>query len=196
MIFIQQVNNLKIKQMKKLLLKKLAILAIAILAMSLPTVAQQKGDMAAGAQLAIGMGDEITNFGIGAKFQYNVTDPIRLEGSFTFFMPKKYKEHSSEIKVSFWDLNLNAHYLFPIANQITVYPLAGLGIQGWKAKAEASYYGYSVSASTSGSDVAFNLGGGIDYALTDQLVLNGELKYKISGDWNRFIISVGAAYRF
>ncbi|MDR0969367.1 MAG: porin family protein [Lentimicrobiaceae bacterium] len=175
--------------MKKSLLKKIAITAIAILTMSLPAIAQQKGDMAAGAQLAIGMGDEITNFGIGAKFQYNVTDPIRLEGSFTFFMPK---EQVADVKVSFWDLNVNAHYLFPIANQITVYPLAGLGIQGCKVK--TSYGGYSASASD--SDIAINLGGGIDYALTDQLVLNGELKYKISGDWDRFIISVGVAYRF
>jgi len=58
--------------------------------------------------------------GLGAKFQYNLTAPIRLEGSFTYFLEKNY--------TSMWDLNANVHYLFPVSNEVTVYPLAGLGI--------------------------------------------------------------------
>jgi outer membrane protein X len=75
--------------------------------------------------------------------------------------------------------------------------LAGLGIQGWKYKMDADLGDWgNYGGSDSGSDVAINLGGGIDFKLTDQLSLNGELKYKISGDWNRFIISAGVAYKF
>jgi opacity protein-like surface antigen len=68
----------------------------------------------------LGSGDSYSNYGIGAKFQYNVTKPIRLEGSFTYFLKKDL--------ISMWDLSVNAHYLFPIADKLTVYPLAGLGL--------------------------------------------------------------------
>lgn len=43
----------------------------------------QKGDMAVGLNLGVApcleKNASLTNFGIGAKFQYNVTNPIRLE---------------------------------------------------------------------------------------------------------------------
>ena len=159
--------------------KKAAIVTIAA-SMSVAAVAQSKGDMAAGGNLVLGTGDSYTNFGIGAKFQYNVTDPIRLEGSFTYFLKKDY--------VSFWDISVNGHYLFPVADQITVYPLAGLGIFG--TKVDIGIF----SAST--SDVCVNLGGGIDFKLTDQLFLNAELKYKIVNNWNRLMLSAGVAYKF
>jgi opacity protein-like surface antigen len=38
--------------------------------------------------------------------------------------------------------------------------------------------------------------GGIDYKLTDNLILNAELKYKISDVWSRLNVSAGLAYRF
>ena len=162
------------------ILKKVAIVAIAA-TMSVSANAQSKGDMAVGGNLVIGTGDSYTNVGIGAKFQYNVIDPLRLEGSFTFF-PKK-------DLVSFWDLSVNGHYLFPVASQITVYPLAGLGIFGSRAN-------LGVLGTYSDSDVCFNIGGGVDFKLTDQLFLNGELKYKIVNHWNRFMIAAGVTYKF
>ena len=159
---------------------KMAIVAIAAVSMSMATQAQQKGDMAAGGSLVIGTGDSYTNVGISGKFQYNVIDQLRLEGSLTFFLKKDY--------ISFWDISANGHYLFPVTNQITVYPLAGLGIFGTKVD-----YGLG---SVTGSDVCFNIGGGIDIKLTDQLFFNGELKYKIVNHWDRFMISAGVTYKF
>jgi len=161
---------------------KVAIVAIASVAMSLAANAQSKGDMAAGGNLVLGTGDSYTNIGIGGKFQYNVTDPIRLEGSLTFFLKKDY--------VSFWDISANGHYLFPVADAITVYPLAGLGIFG--SKVDLGEWGGSVTH----SDVCINLGGGMDFKLTDQLFLNAELKYKIVNNWNRLMLSAGIAYKF
>ena len=81
-----------------------------------------------------------------------------------------------------WDLSANVHYLFPITDEITIYPLAGVGILG----------------AGGGSDHEFglNLGGGIDYKLTSKLFLNGELKYKFGDNWDRLLISAGIGYRF
>lgn len=160
--------------------RKVAVMAIALVTMSVAVNAQEKGDMAAGGNLVLGSGDSFTNYGIGAKFQYNVTNPLRLEGSFTYFLKKD--------NLTMWDLSANAHWLFPVAGKITVYPLAGLGILNYGS----SYGGYSASS----SDIAFNLGGGIDYKLTDKLVLNAELKYKISDQWDRLLLSAGLAYKF
>jgi outer membrane protein X len=148
--------------------------------MSVAVNAQEKGDMAAGGNLVLGLGDSCTNYGIGAKFQYNATNPLRLEGSFTYFLKKD--------NLTMWDLSANAHWLFPVADKVTVYPLAGLGILNYGS----SYGGYSASS----SDIAFNLGGGIDYKLTDKLALNAELKYKISDTWDRLLLSAGLAYKF
>jgi outer membrane protein X len=168
--------------MKKMFLKKAAIAAIAMFTISLTAVSQEKGDMAAGGNLVLGTGNSHTNIGIGAKFQYNVLTPLRLEGSFTYFLKKDY--------VSMWDLSVNGHWLFPVGDNITVYPLAGLGLLGSSVDLGWSGLGSSTS------DVAFNLGGGVDLNLTDALFLNAELKYKISDYWDRLMLSVGVGYRF
>jgi outer membrane protein X len=169
--------------------RKVAIVAITVFTMSVAANAQEKGDMAAGGNLVLGSGDSFTNYGIGAKFQYNVTNPLRLEGSFTYFLKKDY--------LTMWDLSVNAHWLFPIADKVTVYPLAGLGIlnYGYDYSVDLGEYG-SYGSSGSTSDIAFNLGGGIDYKLTDKLILSAELKYKISDTWDRLLLSAGLAYRF
>lgn len=166
----------------KRVLKRAAMIVIAAVTMSMAVQAQQKGDMAAGGNLVIGLGDNLTNVGIGAKFQYNVTDPIRLEGSISYFLEKNY--------VSFWDLSVNGHYLFPLTEQITVYPLVGVGLLGYKAN-----FGFGFGSSSK-SEFGVNLGGGIDYKLTDKLILNAETKYKIGNEWDRELISVGVAYKF
>ncbi len=157
------------------------ILFVMIVSLAVTTVnAQKKGDMAAGGHLDILTGDGYTNFGIGAKFQYNILDPLRLEGSFTFY-PKS-------DNVSFWDLSANAHWLFSITDKFILYPIGGLGVLGWKTKVG----GFSAS----GSEFALNLGGGAEYLLTDNLSANFELKYKIASDWNSAFISLGVNYKF
>jgi outer membrane protein X len=176
--------------MKKVF-RKVAIVAIALVTMSVAVNAQEKGDMAAGGNLVLGSGNSFTNYGIGAKFQYNVMNPLRLEGSFTYFLKKD--------NLTMWDLSVNAHWLFPIADKVTVYPLAGLGMLGTKVSVpsidlgELGSYG---GGSASDSEIGFNLGGGIDYKLTDKLILNAELKYKLGNNWNRLLISAGVAYKF
>jgi outer membrane protein X len=146
--------------------------------------AQEKGDMAAGGGLSIGAGDSYTNVGIGVKFQYNVIKPLRLEGAFTYFLKKDY--------VSQWDLSVYAHYLFPVGDKVTLYPLAGLGILGTKVDLGDGLFG----ASASHSDFAFSFGGGADFALTDNLSIFADLKYKIADYMNRAVISAGVIYKF
>lgn len=169
--------------------RKAAIAVFAIMVMSATISAQEQGDMAVGGNVVIGVGDSFTNYGLGAKFQYNVTSPLRLEGSFTYFLKKDY--------VTMWDLSLNAHWLFPIAENIAVYPLAGIGLLNSGVDIDLGLGELGIAdVSSSQSDLVFNLGGGIDYRLTNKLILNAEVKYKISDLWDRSVISVGLAYKF
>jgi outer membrane protein X len=57
-------------------------------------------------------------------------------------------------------------------------------------------YGGAYEASASTTNFGFNLGGGIDFALSEKLVLNGQLKYMLASDWSRLILSAGVAYKF
>ena len=157
---------------------------IMVFAMSLSYVSAQQGDMSAGGHLTFGSGDEYSNIGIGAKFRYNVTDPMRLEGSFTYFFKKDF--------MSMWDISANIQWLFPVSYQFAVYPLAGFSIMGMKL--DLGDWG-------SGSDNGFglNFGGGADFNLNDQIALTFELKYRVGlGDFdlNRLGISAGVAFKF
>lgn len=180
--------------MKSILIKRVTMVIIAVVAMSMAAVAQEKGDKAFGANLVMGSGDSYTNFGFGAKFLYNVTDPIRLSAEFDYFLKKDF--------ISMWDVSVYGHYLFPVAEKFTLYPSVGLGLINTKASFNDVLGGLGDAlgvdmpdTSASSNDFAFSLGAGADYEITDNLLLNGELRYKIM-DGSRLNIAVGIAYKF
>jgi len=170
--------------MKKGILKSLVVI-IAVF-MSASVFAQEAGDKAAGGSLNYGSGDGWSSIGIGAKFRYNVTSPIRLEGVFTYFLKKDY--------VSMWDFSVNAHYLFKAGEKLTVYPLAGLGLTKATASASGEYMGYDYNVSASASEFGLNLGGGLDYDLSENMVGNVELRYGTGSEL--IILSAGVVFKF
>lgn len=166
---------------------------------SICSFAQTKGDKAVGINLSYATKN--SNIGIGVKGQYNITDAIRTEASFDYFLKKD--------GLTVWDINVNAHYLFPVANKIKIYPLAGLTYTHWNSSFSfevpkiAGYYGsygndedYDLDSSSSTGKIGVNLGGGASYELTDQLLLNAEIKYQLISDYNQAVFSVGIAYKF
>jgi outer membrane protein X len=181
--------------MKKRVLK-FATLAVALVMVGFSANAQEKGDKAVGGNVGIAIGDGFTNVGIGAKFQYNLMKKLRGEGAFTYYVGEGY----------LWDLSVNAHYLIGIPNvsKLNVYPLAGLSIGAFSGDDEPSYdpddpYDYSVEPG-GGIGLGLNLGGGAEYKLTDKIFVSAELKYRICFDTeyfsNKFMVSVGVAYKF
>ena len=165
--------------------KRAAIIAIAV-TISVASHAQTKGDMATGGNLVIGTGNSYTNIGIGAKFLYNVTDPIRLGGEFDFFPKKDY--------TSWWDFSVYGHYLFSVADRVNVFPSVGLGLVGARVSFP-DLFGYG-GGSYSSSWFALSLGGGADIALSDNLFLTGELRLKIFENSTRINLTFGVAYKF
>ncbi len=162
-------------------MKKLLLLVCAAV-MSLSASAQA-GDKALGAQLVFG--SETNSFGLGVKGQYYFTDQLRGEASVDYFFKNK--------GVSMWDINANVHYLFDVADKFKVYPLAGLGYTNWSYKYE--FEGLPVVEGTVGR-LAVNLGGGAEYALTDNVSVNAEAKWQIVNNYNQLVLGVGVAYKF
>lgn len=148
-----------------------------------------KGDMAAGVNVAYGTKDGFSNFGIGAKFQYNLSDAIRIEPSATYFFKKDYTK--------MWDANVNIHYLFNVAEKFTVYPLAGVSLVGVKAEVDHDF-GVMDFGEVSASETKFgaNLGGGAQYWLTESFALNFEVKYQLVSDFDRPVFSLGGVVKF
>ncbi|MDR1594803.1 MAG: porin family protein [Prevotellaceae bacterium] len=174
--------------------KQVAILIIAVM-INVTANAQEKGDIAVGGKFEIGSGDGLTNIGLGGKFQYNVIKPLRLEGSATYFFPKKWRAEGSVMssKISMWDFSANAQYLFFLSDKFVLYPLAGLSLCGAETKTRNTNNGSWYNSST--SKAGLNIGGGIDVKITDNLVFNAELKYKAVSDWDRTLVSVGLMYK-
>lgn len=177
---------------------KKIFLALALALMGISASAQQ-GEKAAGINLSYGT--EHKALGIGIKGQYGITDAIRAEASFDYFLKKD--------GLSMWDVNLNVHYLFSLTDKLKVYPLAGLTFTNWKfdnafeIEIDPEYAQYldedDISyGSASGSESKFgvNLGAGLQYDLTDKLSLNVEAKYQLISDFDQMMLGVGVAYKF
>ena len=172
-------------------------------------VSSRRGETAIGVYPAIGRThgfSGLTDFGVGGKFRYNVSNPVRLEGSFTYFLPHKVNADellgpSSKMTLTFWDVSVNGHYLIPASSNFTIYPLAGMCIFGGKSTVSGTFMGITGSGSDSKTFVGFNIGGGFDVSITNNLFLYGELRYLtlFASDEifrNRLTILAGIAYRW
>ncbi len=171
-------------------MKKMILIALALF-IGMGIQAQSvKGDLAAGANVSYGTKDGFSNFGIGAKLQYNLTDAIRIEPSATYFLKKDY--------ISMWDVNVNLQYLFNVADKLTFYPLAGVSLVGVKAEYDGfEFAGYEIGGgSASDSKFGFNVGVGAQYWLTEIFALNFDAKYQIVSDFDRPVFSLGGVYKF
>ena len=155
----------------------------------------QKGIQAAG--VSLNYGTEISSIGLGVKYQYNITNDIRLEPSITYFFENK--------GLDMFDLNVNAHYLLPLASNVRLYPLAGLTYTRWAADfrndgAEITHNKSGINlgggAEITHNKLGINLGGGAEFDITDELMMNFEIKYQCVSDFGQAIFSIGLAYMF
>lgn len=162
---------------------KISVIKRMVLVMSMALVTifaygQEKGDMAVGGNIMYELGD-YNNLGLTGKFQWNVTDALRLEPSASYYFEKNY--------YNMWDINANLHYIFKITDTFNLYPLGGISIVGMSIS-EADY---------SDTQLGLNIGGGLEYKLTQSLSLGAELRYQGLGDWeDRITIGFGLTYRF
>ncbi len=154
--------------MKRILL----VLCVALL--SIGASAQDKGDMAVGANFSYG--SDIGNPAIGAKAQYYILDRFRAEAAANYWFKKD--------DVTYFDINVNVHYLFNLNTTSYIYPLIGV-----------SYLGYSSSVLSNGGNFGGNIGVGVQYNLSSRIGIGAEVKYQFIKDYGQAVLSVGATYK-
>ena len=160
--------------------KILTIVCLLMLGMGVGSAQVHQGETAAGVNLVYG--SRIESMGIGARFQYGVTDQLRAEVGFNHFF-----EHNH---LSCWDVNINAHYLIGLANdKLYIYPLAGLNYTMFDYKADDNPKGEE-------NHVGLNLGAGIEYELNEHFGVNLEYRHTIVRKVDQGVISLGLNYVF
>ena len=167
------------------------IIAIA-LCVSTATNAQfsQKGDWVLGivGDVGIGTNENLPLFGFGAKLQYNVSTPIRLEFA-PMFAIETMEIYFVKTSVEVLEFNLNLHWLLPIGERINLYPL--VGISPITAISDVSVFGTSVGGEATDWYLGINFGAGIDIRLDDDHFINVELKYNTQ--WEGLLLRLGVA---
>lgn len=163
--------------------------------------AQQKGDVAVGLNLGISpcleKGISLTNDGIGVKFQFNVSDPIRVEANYNhWFMPMQ----------DMFDISVNIHYLLNLVNsKLVVYPLIGVGYSrgmDW-ANSDLDFGDFDYEDYYDDDDESFtpnkflfNVGIGVDYPVSNKFSVGAEIKYQYVKHYSTLPVSIGVTYKF
>lgn len=165
-------------------MKKL-IIAACMAFIGAGTAFAQQGKQAVGGSFSYGT--EVGSLAVGAKYQYYVTNEIRLEPSIDYFFEND--------GLDMFDINANVHYLFPVATNVTVYPLAGFTFTRWHQDLDLNIGGIG-DLSASASRFGVNLGAGVELALDKNWSMNFELKYQLISDLDQAVFNIGVAYSF
>lgn len=131
---------------------------------------------------SVGSGD-LNNFGIGVRYNYQISDNFRIEPSFMYYFDTK--------KFAMKEINMNAHYMFNTSND-KVHPFPVFGVTTVFG-AQREYEGHE-------KDTFFrfgvNLGGGIQFDVTDDFALVCEAKYRLVKTFGSFGLTVGCVVTF
>jgi len=136
----------------------------------------QAGAIELGGKLNYGFDTEAVGFGIVGR--YNFTNNFRGEALFNYY-PKK--DH-----VSYWDTDLNLHYVFHVTDRFKLYPLGGIALVGWSEDV----------FDTSDSKIGANLGGGLQFNITGNLHLNAEAFWQYVEDHDQAVTNISLVYVF
>lgn len=152
----------------------------------------QQGKQAVG--FNVEYGTEISNVGFGLKYQYNISSAIRFEPSVNYFLKND--------GLSMFDLNVNAHYLCPVTNNVKLYPLVGFTYTNWRTDAceEVQVDGDQIftaqEEAVNKDKFGINLGAGLEYNFNACWAMNVEAKYRFISSLDQFVIGRGLIYKF
>lgn len=166
-------------------MKKIILTTAIILGIGFASQAQTK------VGVHFGYGTEIKKAAIGANAEFGITDKITIAPDFTYFLTEK----TEFVKVSFWELNANAHYYFLDEDKFKVFGLGGLNYAHSKVTMDIPLGGIfgGGDGSFGGSKIGLNIGGGATYDLADRIQAFSTLKYALGGA-EQLAIFIGARY--
>ena len=176
-------------------MKKLFLL-MCVMLLAFSAQAQEKGDFAVGLKAGatftkvefdnLNVEESITQFGIGAFGQYNLSKHWRaeLEGVY----------HPMKDHISDFTLGFNIHYLFNLGEYLKIYPILGFAVAF--AHSETYTEGGITSEGENTTDSGIQLGAGLQYNLGSNWFISGEYKYQPGIFGDSHVAMAGIGYRF
>ncbi len=168
---------------------KKVILASAMVALGAAgAYAQHAGQFGVGVNLGVqpvieGKGSP-TNFLLGGRLQYSVTDLVRLaldlNGGF------------EDNNISTFTGTINADFMVPVTSGLYVYPTVGLGY----GNIHYSYDFLGMNATQNESRFVFNIGIGAEYEFSQHIAAGLEFKYQYMKHYGSLPVFVNLSYKF
>ena len=126
--------------------------------------------------------------GVGIHFKTQYLDSWRTGVSGNYYFKKD--------GVTCYDVCLEGNYIFDLSDKVRLYPLAGGRLAFWHLDdLNASRWRFGRDDRTH-YEIGLNVGGGIDYLLSDHWGVNAEVKYQIISHASQVVFGIGASYRF
>lgn len=189
---------------------KKVILAVMLAIVSSICAFAQKGVSAVGINAGVGIGvgfeaKDYNNILLGLKYQYSLTDHLRLEAVFNYgiglrvsyeadYLDTGYYTHF-DTKMDVLTYGVNAHWIVNPGSALEFYPILGLGVGTHKYKVDQE--GYSSSLSFTG--FMYNVGAGAEYYFSNKFALGMEVKFQSivkDFNYNQIPINLGLTYKF
>jgi opacity protein-like surface antigen len=179
------------------------ILMIAIAIM--PAIKAQFTKIGGGIAVATGVAwnneDDSKSHRIGIpaitlKGIYEISVPLHIEPSFSWFMPRVTKttftagDYQKQI-VSCIMFDVNGHYVFNSLDRFEFYGLTGLNIAFLGNKWVSMSDGTKYKSKESDNAFGLNLGAGAYFKLTEQFDIYGEAKYVLNKYKNHIMVNAG-----
>ncbi len=175
---------------------KRLLLALTIIAISAPAINAQFTKAGGGTGFTSGYYfhemkydyNKSGHFFASLKGIYEITVPIHISPSITFFVPHIYKEFESKYSVYTLMFDINGHYVFNSLDQFEFYGLAGLDVMlAWKRQ---KYEFDDEPIKESDNALGLNLGVGSYIKITEQFDVYVEAKYILS-KYGQFMLNAG-----
>jgi opacity protein-like surface antigen len=123
-----------------------------------------------------------------AEGVYEITVPIHISASFSYFYPNKSKYPAETISVSSMMVDINGHYVFNSLDRVEVYGLIGLDILMTKKKIK---YESGVDPDPeSDYPLGLNVGAGTYFKISEKFDIFAEAKYIVS-KYGQFMFNAG-----
>ena len=134
-------------------------------------------------------------FGPSLRGIYEITLPLHICPSFTYFIPHvtttEFGTGSvSTVRVSSMMIDINGRYVFNSLDRFEFYALTGLNVNFARIRWKSTVAGTTYKSGETDNVIGLNLGAGTYFKLTDQFDLYGEAKYILSR-YDHFIFNLG-----
>jgi len=163
--------------MKKFVL--LIMMSVVVLGIS---AQNERGRSSVGFNLGYGFDTE--NAIIGLDYRYSLTNAIRINPGVSHYIKKD--------GLSAWAIDLNFHYLVPLSERFSFYPIVGADLSFWDQK----FIKEPRDASDTSTRFGANVGLGLEYYLANNLTIGLEAKYLIISKVDQAVISARIGYSF